>query len=334
MLKVMSGHVAIVSLGDADSHVFDTGRPLRAIALEPDFGKSRTRQFVCGGLSGALVLHERGWLGHKEVTIHSGEGPIWAISWIDNLIAWVNDEGVRIYDVRSGTKISYIAKPANAPRVDLFKCSLHWQDSRTLLIGWADYIKVATLKEKERSRATQLGSAVVPTSHSNLHAEITAIFQVDCMISGIIPFRKDAYIILAYLTELSTQEEASQKRRQAQRPELRVIAHEGEELSSDALSLSAYEKYQCNDYTLIPAPEKEIFYVLSPKDIVVAKPRDESDHIAWLVEKRRYEEALKAVEDSGMAGVLDGYDVGEIGTKYLQHLVAEGRSGSACCWLC
>lgn len=278
------GQVAIVSLGDADSYVFDTGRPLRAIALEPDFGKSRTRQFVCGGLSGSLVLHERGWLGHKEVTVHSGEGPIWAIAWKDNLIAWVNDEGVRIYDVRSGTKITYIAKPNNAPRVDLFKCSLHWQDSRTLLIGWADYIKVATLKEKERSRATQLGSAVVPTSHSNLQAEITAIFQVDCMISGIVPFKNDAYIILAYLTEeianpndLSSD---SQKRRQAQRPELRVISHEGEEHSSDALSLAAFEKYQCNDYTLVPAPEKEIFYVLSPKDIVVAKPRDQSDHIA------------------------------------------------------
>jgi vacuolar protein sorting-associated protein 41 len=66
-------------------------RPVRTIAFEPGFSKKSTRGFVCGGMAGTLALHEKGWLGHKETTLHSGEGPIWQIRWRGNLIAWAND---------------------------------------------------------------------------------------------------------------------------------------------------------------------------------------------------------------------------------------------------
>lgn len=64
---------------------------MKAIALEPGFAKKSSRAFVCGGMAGNLVLHEKGWLGHKEQVLHSGEGPIYAIQWRGNLIAWAND---------------------------------------------------------------------------------------------------------------------------------------------------------------------------------------------------------------------------------------------------
>ena len=64
---------------------------MRCVALEPNFGKRSTRQFVSGGMAGTLVLHEKGWLGYKEVTLHSGEGPIWAVEWRGTFIAWAND---------------------------------------------------------------------------------------------------------------------------------------------------------------------------------------------------------------------------------------------------
>ena len=66
-------------------------RPMRTVALEPNFAKRGTRAFVCGGLSGALVMREKGWLGHKETTLHDGEGPIWQVRWRGRLIAWAND---------------------------------------------------------------------------------------------------------------------------------------------------------------------------------------------------------------------------------------------------
>lgn len=64
---------------------------MRTIALEPNFAKRSTRSFVCGGLAGNIVLREKGWLGHKEVLLHSGEGPIWQTRWRGRLIAWAND---------------------------------------------------------------------------------------------------------------------------------------------------------------------------------------------------------------------------------------------------
>lgn len=36
-------------------------------------------------------MHEKGWLGHKETVLHSGEGPIWQVRWRGRLIAWAND---------------------------------------------------------------------------------------------------------------------------------------------------------------------------------------------------------------------------------------------------
>jgi hypothetical protein len=64
---------------------------------------------------------------------------------------------------------------------------------------------------------------------------------------------------------------------------------------------------------------------MSPRDIVIVKPRDERDHVEWLVERRRYEEALDAVEKLSRGGVSEtGIDSIAIGQKYIQHLVSEG----------
>lgn len=81
----------IHSLTSAESYAFDYKRPMQAVALEPEFGRKSTRAFACGGMAGNLILQEKGWLGYKEQVIHSGEGPIWAIEWKGNLIAWAND---------------------------------------------------------------------------------------------------------------------------------------------------------------------------------------------------------------------------------------------------
>ena len=235
-------------------------------------------------------------------------------------------QGVRIYDTASAQRITYISRAADSPRADLFKCTLHWQDDHTLLIAWADFIKVAVVKEREGKRG-QLGVGLATTE---LFVELTSIFQVDCMISGIAPHGTDAYLILAYMTEDTCDNEATedrdeQRRKAGSRPELRVISTAGEELSSDAIGLRNYARFQCRDYSLCPAPTGDSFYVISPQDIVVARPRDEADHIAWLIEQQHYEAALGALESSGLTG-MDGFDIQAIGVKFLEHLVDESLS--------
>jgi hypothetical protein len=74
---------------------------------------------------------------------------------------------------------------------------------------------------------------------------------------------------------------------QAQRPELRIVSRTNEEVSSDALTILGFERYQPGDYRLDHMAAESLFYVVSPKDVVVAKPRDTDDHIAWLLQNEK-----------------------------------------------
>ncbi|KDQ15510.1 hypothetical protein BOTBODRAFT_31824 [Botryobasidium botryosum FD-172 SS1] len=319
----VDGKVIIHSLTTPEMYGFDFRRPMRCVALEPSFAKRSTRAFVCGGMSGKLVMHEKGWLGHRESEIHSGEGPIWNVVWRGALIAWANDLGVKIYDTVSRQRITFIDRPPDSPRADLFKCTIRWHDDNTLLIAWADHIKLARVRARTRSNV----------AHANPYqVEITAIFQVDGMISGLIPYPTPigSFLVLAYLppdifANEATSDPAEQRRKAAHRPELRIIANSGEELTSDVLSLQDYHMFGCNDYVLQAA---ESFYiVLSPRSVVLVKPRDEADHVAWLVERKRYEEALEEVEK--LKDTVPGLDAAAIGQQYIEHLVHAGEFDKA-----
>ncbi|KAI0684181.1 vacuolar protein sorting-associated protein 41 [Cytidiella melzeri] len=357
----LDGQVVIHSLSTPEVYRFDQKRPMRTIALEPQFAKRSGRAFVCGGLSGDLTMHEKGWLGHKETILDSGEGPIWQVRWRGRLIAWANDLGVKLYDTTSQMRIIFIDRPADSPRADLFKCTLYWQDDSTLLIAWADHIKVARIRARPRSNTAP--SATLPP----LVVEITAVFQLDCMISGIVPHivyatphshehshvtpaprdpttvtppkpTLTAFLTLAYtppdtsfFTEAASSR-AEQARKAAERPELRIISRSGEELAADALSISNFEKCGCNDYVLVEIPsaaagEASSYVVLSPKDLVLVRPRDWRDHVAWLVERKRYEEALEELERQSDAACKeeDAVDAVEIGQKYIEHLISEAE---------
>ncbi|KAF8882653.1 vacuolar assembling protein VPS41 [Mucidula mucida] len=366
----MDGQVIILSMSTKESYHFDMKRPMKTIALEPGFAKKSTRGFVCGGLAGSLVLREKGWLGHNDTVLHVGEGPIWHVRWRGRLIAWANDLGVKIYDTVSQTRITFIDRPASSPRADLFKCTLQWQDDSTLLISWADHIKVARIRARPRT-ATTAATANLPP----LLVEITAVFQLDCMIAGIVPHpmqpsallhpdntsahsrapsvtalasSPSSLLILAYtppdmsFNDELTEDRTKQARKQADRPELRIISRSGEELAADALSVTNYQSWGCNDYVLCEVPTEDsaadagkCYVVVSPRDLILVKPRDKRDHVSWLVERKRYEEALEALEASGesVEEEGDGLTASQIGQRYIEHLVNE-RDFSKAAKLC
>jgi vacuolar protein sorting-associated protein 41 len=87
-----------------------------------------------------------GWFRPKDTVIHSGEGPIYAIKWRGLFIAWANDIGVKIYDTSSNQRITYINRPKGSPRAHMHRCNLCWENDSTLLIGWADSIKIGQVK--------------------------------------------------------------------------------------------------------------------------------------------------------------------------------------------
>ncbi|KAG6848459.1 hypothetical protein H0H93_016808, partial [Arthromyces matolae] len=370
----MDGQVSVRSLSTTEKSSFDLKRPMRSIALEPNFAKRTTRSFVCGGLAGNLILYEKGWLGYKDTVLHSSEGPIWQVRWRGRLIAWSNDLGVKIYDYVSQTRITFIDRPADSPRADLFKSTLEWHDDSTLLIAWADQIKVARI----RARPKTANNAMLPP----FIVEITAVFQLDCMIAGILPHPTPnlgslpppsqalsvvtndsasivsstpnsppltSFLVISYsppdtFDDERTDDRAKQARKAAARPELRIISRAGDELAADALSISDFHLWGCNDYVLCDAlggggntatisDTERCYVVMSPRDLVLVKSRDKMDHVVWLVERGRYEEALhdiEVIEAETPAAAREGaLSAAEIGQRYIEHLVSEGDFAKA-----
>ncbi|KAG9300436.1 hypothetical protein G9A89_010061 [Geosiphon pyriformis] len=325
----MDGKIVIYGLYNSEVQRHDYRRPVKCVALDPDFSKKSTGQFVSGGMAGQLILHEKGWFGNVDTTLQKGEGPIYAVEWRGSLIAWANDKGVKMYDVISQQRITYISRPEDSPRADLYKCHLCWRNDNQLLIGWANNVQVAAVKERNRDTSTQGPSRYV---------EIINLFRTDFIVCGIAPFQ-EMILIMAYLTDDIIQDEETdnpeqQKRPRAKRPELRIINKYNEEVSADAISLHGFQEYQANDYVLDFLPsDEDLFYVVSPKDLVVAKPRDLDDHIGWLLERLRYEEALSSLREAQVFGGSKAYDITDVGLKYLSHLIDEGeyeKAAKAC----
>jgi vacuolar protein sorting-associated protein 41 len=50
-----------------------------------------------------------------------------------------------------------------------------------------------------------------------------------------------------------------------------------------------------------PAGEEPLYYLVSPKDLVVGRPRDLRDRVEWLLEHGVYEEALSTAESQAPA---------------------------------
>lgn len=289
--------------------------PVRSVALDPQFGRKRDRQYVLGG-SDQLILYEKGFFRTKPTVIHAGEGPVRTIKWRGTLIAWANDIGVKLYDCSSRTRISYVSREDNAPRPDVYQCDLCWKDDATLFIGWANTVKICCVKERPSRDIRDLPRRYV---------EITQHFQVDFFVAGICPLRDD----LAILSYVSSDQVNA--RDHAQRPQLRLISPNGKdgplEVAADALSIRGFQEYRCNDYHLEYVQGENLMLIVSPKDVVVARPRDMDDHLDFLMERERHEEALFKAERS--AKQLFRHTAQKIGQQYLKFLIAHEEYGKA-----
>uniref|UniRef100_A0A3B3TDL1 Vacuolar protein sorting-associated protein 41 homolog n=1 Tax=Paramormyrops kingsleyae TaxID=1676925 RepID=A0A3B3TDL1_9TELE len=283
--------------------------PIKVVALHPQFSRSNNKQFVTGG--NKLLLYERNWLNRwKMMSLHEGEGIITNIKWRANLIAWANNVGVKIYDISTKQRITNVVRDNMSLRPDMYPCSLCWKDNCTLIIGWGTSVKICVVKERDPSEMRDLPSRYV---------EIVSAFDMEFYICGLGPLA-DQLVTLYYVKEDEEEFRA--------RPRLDIIQplpETCEEISSDALTVRQFQENECRDYRLEHSEGESLFYIISPKDIVVAKERDQDDHIDWLLDKKKYEEALMAAEISFKN--IKRHD--KIGMAYINHLVERGDYDAA-----
>ncbi|XP_069469381.1 vacuolar protein sorting-associated protein 41 homolog isoform X2 [Ambystoma mexicanum] len=285
--------------------IFDC--PIKIVAVHPQFGRSSFKQFVTGG--NKLMLYDRTWLNRwKTSVLHEGEGSITNVKWRGNLIAWANNMGVKILDMITKQRITNVPRDDTSLRPDMYPCSLCWKDNLTLIIGWARSVKICSVKERHANEIRDLPSRYV---------EIVFQFDTDYYISGLAPIC-DQLVILFYVKECTDKGDAAY----CARPRLDIIqplAESCEEISSDALTVRGFQENECRDYRLEHSEGESLFYIISPRDVVLAKERDQDDHIDWLLEKKKYEEALMATEISQKN--IKRHKVQDIGLAYITHLV-------------
>ncbi|KAL8579065.1 hypothetical protein ACOMHN_036004 [Nucella lapillus] len=312
------GKVIIAGLYGAElNQTVSFDRPVKSVGIDPFFSKpGRGRPFVIG--EEKLVLNEKSGIfrSNKTTTIHSGEGPIRNLKWRGEFLAWANNIGVRVWDTSARCLITRIEKD-HSHRPELYGCQLFWKDDRTLLVGWGDRVKVCMVKEQIQKEAHDLPRRYV---------EITALFQTDFYVCGIAPMG-DNLVILSYDLDGMQQEGG---RMVCKRPHLQIVdpgMNKYEEVSNDALSIRGFEEYRISDYHLECMPEENLFFIISPKDVVIARLRDMDDHIYWLMEHERYEEAMACASDHEKELKTHSYEA--IGRAYLDYLLEEEQFAEA-----
>jgi hypothetical protein len=96
-----------------------------------------------------------------------------------------------------------------------------------------------------------------------------------------------------------------------------VLTQAGDEVSSDQIQGAGRPA----EFRLAHGDDR--FYVLSPAAIIVATPRDEDDHITWLLERQRFADALAFAEQQQAR--LVQHRLSDVGERYLAHLLEHQR---------
>lgn len=306
------GKVTVYGLYSTDNnHNLSLGHVIKSVSLDPNYHKSGSgRRFLTG--DNKLTLYEKTFLNRLRSTVLCEcEGYVQMIAWQGRFIAWASDMGVRVYDLVARCSLGLIQWEKNVSKsIEDFRCNLLWSAHMTLMIGWVDTIRICVIRKRS---SLELQTRDV-TEHL---VDPVFTFQTDYFICGLGPL-DDQLVILGLPKDKDAETGKSQ------RPLLCIAEYkecEFTELSSDSLNIRGYEEYTCNEYHLDLLIEENRFFIVSPKDIVVASPYDIDDRVNWLMEHRRYEKAMLILEEAG--GKTSKHSVVTVGIQYIEYFLSE-----------
>ncbi|KAF5291751.1 hypothetical protein FQA39_LY14239 [Lamprigera yunnana] len=306
---------------DDRNEFINVGKIIKAVALDPNFYKSNSgSRFITGDQN--LTLYERSFLGRLRPTLLcESEGLVRSVSWGENFVAWSSDIGVRVYDLNNRCSLGLIKwESQHGASVDKFRCNLRWADARTLLIGWVDTVRVCIIRKRS---SVELGNRDLP----EYLVDPVSTFQTEFYISGIAPL-DNQLVLLGFSKEFDANHKSL-------RPQLYIVEYRDSDyvdICTDSLSLRGYEEYTVNDYHLEVLIEENRFFIVAPKDVVIASPYDLDDRIQWLIQHGKFEDALNAIAQSTETRDAQ-FTVESVGIAYLDHLLSKGlydRAGKLC----
>jgi len=134
---------------------------------------------------------------------------------------------------------------------------------------------------------------------SNYYVQIINMFKTDFSISGLSSFGQYLTVLCLDNPTPSEIKEASRDpdatngnlttdlQPLPQRPKLHVVQPDRlayEIIYTHVLQTRGYQHYKLCDYHLESLTDELLYFIVTPKDIILAKSRDMDDHIQWLIE--------------------------------------------------
>ncbi|WPK23993.1 hypothetical protein PUMCH_001247 [Australozyma saopauloensis] len=300
----MDGTIVIGAVNDArDIVMFDYKRPIHAVVLDRNY--QRTRSFVCGGMSGKVIYSSKNWLDQRvDVNLDEGHGPIICIQAIDDLILWMNDQGITVYHVPARQVISVIEKPSDSFRSDLYWPRVSFPETDRVLIAWGNYIWSLRVSVKgplsgNAGAGSSVKSRLLPsaaslsfrTSVPEKNVVVEHVYKVDFLISGIATFADDQWIVLAYNPP---QKDEKTGNVQPLNPDLRLLrALDGVTIHDEEIGFDSAESLGLNDYFLgyhIGASSTR-YFIVSARGGVVAQQIQLGDRLQWYLDRDLYYKA-------------------------------------------
>lgn len=222
-----------------------------------------------------------------------------------------------------------------------------WEDQDTLIIGWADCIKIMRVSRTE----TEI------VSDSEGFAQMIAVIHTDFFISGVSAWDKDTLAVLAYKPpgfDDDAEPKSSTMRKvdgegdnaRVPLPELHLMSKaSGQDLTADALPLRGYgndlfcrversnvghryERLRASDYKLVSThgavkiDGPPVLYVMAPKDIIIVRARDIDDKVSWALSVKDYVRAIEIAKTN--PSQLRKNKMEDIVNYYLGYLVSKG----------
>lgn len=293
----MDGTIVIASIhqiknNDQSSTVaYDIKTPIYSVVLNGQY--KDTKSFIYGNKGGHVVVSHTNWLGNRtERIIGQDSGPIVGLTLVEEILIWMSDDGITIYNLHTETVMKKLKRPKSSPPAELIWPRVNHQEYDRLLIGWVDHvwsIKITPV-EKNRNENFRLSSAMSSFSRPTSEASITieSEYSVDGLIAGIGSFKDDSLIILT----ISDEDKSSP-------PELRIInSITHEETSTDEIVLKSYEKLRINDFHLgqYIGTQRSKFFIISATDGIIAEEFDLFGRFNWFLERERFLEAWEMSE--------------------------------------
>ncbi|KEG09325.1 vacuolar assembly protein vps41 [Trypanosoma grayi] len=201
-----AGVVTVQNLYDErDSYRKEFDVPTQSIALHPRYSRNEDRPIVVGGGDKVMLITKTMFLGHRKATVlQERRGKVHVVRWCGpDLIAWANDRGVQLYSYTSRAMVQLVPRPADSPRLELYRCSLIWEAPRTLICGWGDWVQVMHVHELRMEERLRWGTEFLTRTHrvDVMPAIRTHSTREPCRVCGIAPFGADRYFLLVCTIE-------------------------------------------------------------------------------------------------------------------------------------